>query len=359
MSIKKKILALVSAFALALPLVGCNEETKTMGKIKDTEINAGIYIFYTIEGYNDAFSKLSEDDATIDEENIWSKKIDKVSINDYINNYATDRCVTIVSVDDKFEELKLKLTADDEKALDRSLRNEWEEFGSNYTKNGISKKSIEQILLANYKQDLIFKHYYMEDGIKPVPEKEIIDEINDKYARVKILPLSLLDDKYEPLDALEKSKVLEQAEDYIERVKKGENFDDMIDAFYEEKYPSSSSTSSEDEEELGENRNEIIVYEGYEYIDEKSVEAMLKQSVSTTPEIIKGEKNYYVVEKLDIAEDEETIETLTEGIIYTLKKDEFNKETLSWGKDLTFEKNEEAFDRYYPQDVIKKVLKNQ
>ncbi len=359
MSIKKKILALLSAFALALPLAGCNEETKTMGKINDTEINAGIYIFYTIEGYNDAFSQLSEKDATIDEENIWDKKIDDVSVNDYVLDYATDRCVTIVSVDEKFEELKLKLNEDDEKSLERSLRNEWDQFGANYTDNGISKKSIEQILLSNYKQDLIFKHYYMEDGIKPVSEKDILAEINKKYARVKILPLSTLDDEYEPLDALEKAKVLEEAEDYIERVKKGEDFDDMIDAFYEEKYPSSSSDSSEEEEELGENRNEIVVYEGYEYVDAKSVEAMIKQSVSTTPEIIKGEKNYYVVEKLDIAEDEETIETLSDGIVYTLKKDEFNKETLSWGKDLTFDKNQEAFDRYYPQDVIKKVLKNQ
>lgn len=362
MSIKNKLLALLSACAIALPLAGCNNNntTGTIGKIKDTDINAGIYLFYTIQGYNDAFTKLSEKDASTTENNIWDKKIDDKSVNDYVTDYATNYCKTIISTEDKFEELGLKLDKDDEKALDNQLRDEWDKYGKTYTKNGISKNSIKQIITTNYKQDLIFKHYYFENGTKPVSEKEILDEINKSYARVKILPLTTLDEKYEPLDAIKKGEVLKQAEDYVAKVKSGEDFDEMIDDFYEKKYgsPASSSSDTDSKEEPKANRNEIVIYEGYQYIEDACVKEMIKLPVSNEAQIVKGEKNYYVVVKLDIAEDKDTIKTLHDGMIYKLKKDEFNKEALSWGDNLTMERNEESYSRYVPKDVIKKVLKN-
>lgn len=359
MSIKNKLLALLSACALALPLAGCNKNTTgTIGKINDTDINAGIYIYYTIQGYNDAFTQLSKADATTTEKNIWDRKLEDKSVSDYVTDYATNSCMSIISTDLKFKELGLKLEKDDEKALENQLRDEWDKNGKNYTKDGISKSSIKQIINTNYKNDMIFRYYYFDKGPKAVTEKEILDQVNKTYARVKVLPLSTLNEKYEPLEPLKKAEVLKQAEDYVAKVKSGENFDDIIDAFYAEKYPSSSS-SSEAERKVDETkeRNAIVVYEGYEYIDEKSVAEMLKLPVSDEPKIISGEKNYYVVVKLDISKDTDTMKTVHDGTIYKIKSDEFKKEAKSWNSSLKFEKNEESFKKYNPKDVIKKVLK--
>ena len=62
MSIKKRIFALICSLTMILSFSAC-ADTTWASKIEDTEISAGIFIYYTIQGYNSAYSILSAEDA--------------------------------------------------------------------------------------------------------------------------------------------------------------------------------------------------------------------------------------------------------------------------------------------------------
>lgn len=363
MSIIKKIFAGFSALALAITFTACNKDTSWANKVEGEKINAGIYIFYTLEGYDDAYSKLSSD-SSVTKDNIMTKEIDGKKVPEYIQEYATDKCKQIVSVNKKFDELGLTLSDTDKKAIKFSVDNEWEAYGKYYTKNGISKKSIEIIQTMNQKLEVMFYKYYDKGGIEEVSQEDINKEIAKNVARVKILPLILKNDDGSALTDTQKADLKKKAEEYIERVKNGEDFNEIINKYYEEKYDNSTllpelnpkmNNSTEDDKY----ENETIVYKGHQYIDPDAVTKMIELDKYNEPTFIDSTTYYYVVVKLDIAEREDVLEQYRKSALIKIKNDEFEKLAASWGENYKVEKNDDSYKRYAPEKVIKKMRKIQ
>lgn len=362
MSIIKKIFAGFSALALAFTLTACNEDTSWANKVEGETISAGIYIFYTLEGYDDAFSKLSKD-SSVTKDNILSKEIDGKKVPAYIEEYATNKCKQIVAVDRKFDELGLTLSDNDKKAIKFSVNNAWEAYGNYYTKNGISKKSLDKIYTMNQKLEVLFYKYYDKGGIEEVSQEEINKELSQNLARVKILPLILKNNDDSALTDEQKANLKKQAEEYIERVKNGEDFNEIINKYYDDKYNDSTlipkldpnkNKASDDKYE-----NETIVYEGHNYVDPDAVKQMIKLDKYNEPTFIESSTYYYVVVKLDLAEREDVIEKYKDSALVSIKNDEFENLTATWGADYKIEKNNDSYERYAPEKVIKKMKKIQ
>ena len=355
MSIKNKLVAGISALMISLSLTAC-ADTSWTSKIEGEEIKAGVYILYTIQGYNDAYAKLSVN-GEVNEDKIFSQKIDDQDVSSYIQDYATNMCKRMVAINKKFDELGLSLSETDKKAIKLSLDNEWKEYEDDYTKEGVSKKSVEAIIETNYKTEMIFKKYYGENGIQEVSQDTINEEMNKQIARVMLLPLSITDTSTnKPLDEAGINEVIKNAEGYIERVNNGESFSDIIDEHHAEKYPDAeSSQEAEEAENPDPYKNENIIYEGKQYLDPTVITQMLEMEEYNELTIVKGTSYYYIVNKLDLFERKDVVEQNKESILVSLKNDDYIKMLEGWYADYTVEKNDDAYERYTPKKVMEKT----
>lgn len=362
MSIKTRILAGISALTMAFSLSACsNADTTWANKVDGNKMNAGVYIFYTIQGYNDATDKLSED-SSVTKKNIMSKKIDDKKVPEYIEEYATNKCKEMIGVDHKFKELGLELSSKDHKAIKLATDNAWESSGDEYEKNGISKDSIEKIFTTNQKLELIFNKYYEKGGLEEVKQEDINKEINNKYARVKLLPLILKKDDGSELDTAGKEEVKKKAEEYIKKIKAGENFDKLINEYYENRYNASTGipqSSLETDKETDPYENEQIVYDGVQYVDPVGVTDMVKQVKYNEPIMVITTTYIYVYVKLDIIQRDDFMKEARSSTLKSLKNVDFEKMSKTWGSNLKVVKNNDSYDRYTPENVIKKMQKNQ
>ena len=362
MSIKTRILAGISALTMAFSLSACtNADTTWANKVDGNKINAGVYIFYTIQGYEDATDKL-KDDSSVTKKNIMSKEIGDKKVPEYIEEYATNKCKEMIGVDHKFKELGLNLSSKDTKAIKLATDNAWEATGDEYKKNGISKDSIEKIFTMNQKLEVIFNKYYEKGGLQEVKQEDINKDINSKYARVKLLPLILKKDDGTELDNAGKAAVEKKADEYLKKVKEGANFDELINEYYKNRYNASTGipqSSSETDAEKDPYENEQIVYDGVQYIDPVGVTDMVKCAKYNEPIKVITTTYIYVYVKLDITQRDDFMKEARSSTLKSLKNADFEKMSATWGSDLKVVKNNDSYDRYTPEKVIKKMQKNQ
>lgn len=229
MSILKKILAGVSAFAVALSLTAC-ADTKWASKIDGTEIRAGIYIFYTIDGYSEASTKLNELEKTGD---FFSQTLDEKDMRTYIKDYATNKCLRYIAIEKKFDELGLVLSDTDIKTINYNIETDWDQVEKIYTQNGVSKQSYTDVYTNSYKELLIFDKYYEADGIESISDDELKDYYAENNARVKYIPFTLKDKEGNLLKDADKAKVIKMAEEYLARAKSGTDFATLMDEYYD------------------------------------------------------------------------------------------------------------------------------
>jgi hypothetical protein len=155
------------------------------------------------------------------------------------------------------------------------------------------------------------------------------------------------------------------AKDYQSRATK-ENFDDLIKEYNDyyakvvaeaKKDSSSSSSSSSSESSSSETEekdpyaNEHILQKGGS-IPSKDVcnEIFEKCKVGETT-IIEDDEVYYVVQRLDLLERTDLLESNYNSILYELKEDDFNQKMKEYAKTITFVKNEDAYNRYDPEKL--------
>jgi len=350
MSIFKKLLAGISSIAIALSFTAC-ADTSWASKINGTEIKAGVYIFYVFDGYNSATAKFTAEQL---EGDIFKEKIEEKDVATYVKDYATDKTKRLVVINDKFDELGLTFDETSKKAVKLDLDTLWEKNGDYYSKQGISKSSLNYILQSNKKENLIFDKYYAKDGLEAVSQADIDTQIQKEYARAYILPISLKNAEG-TVDATSTADAQKKADDYLKRATDGENFSDLMDAYYKELNPQATEDSSTTE--LVPHKNEAIIFEGYQSIEESVVTEILEKTKLDEPVLIKGVSMYYVVKKLDILGRADVILDLTPSILRTLKFDDFDKMINGIYADYSFEMNEKAYERYSPEDVIKRSSK--
>ena len=69
MSLKKyykKLIAAVTAVTMMFAATSCGESTSWIVEYGDQKVNAGVYIFYQTQAYNEAITKLTEEDENLD-----------------------------------------------------------------------------------------------------------------------------------------------------------------------------------------------------------------------------------------------------------------------------------------------------
>ena len=223
MSLLKKITAALMSAAMLISLSACGESTTWGAKINDTELRAGIYIYYSMNAYYEAQKFLTEGQTDIFAINIE----DKPAVQ-WMQDKATASMQEYVAYEEKFDELGLTLSEDEVKATTKSVEDMLEAYksyyGLDYEKYGISKQSNIDISINGLKKEAVFNYYYGDGGTEAVPEDDIKQYMKDNYAYVNYIQMQLKDGSGNLLKSDGKAKIKTMSEDYIERAKSGEDF---------------------------------------------------------------------------------------------------------------------------------------
>lgn len=220
----KKISTVTAAVTLAATLSGCTpsigNNSVNAATIGGHDIPAGVFIYYTIQGINEASSLIEgQTGAAPDFDEIKSSNIDGIESTVWIQNKALEYCTDYAGIVNEFEAIGGKLTRED---IDSA--NEMAEYyysaDPTLAKNGVSLDSMKAIAESTYMEQAVFKHYYDFEGEKGCSEEELKKFFDENFARIKYVSISLKDQEGNKVSPTKERELRKLADSYAEQVNK-------------------------------------------------------------------------------------------------------------------------------------------
>ncbi len=238
MAILKKTAAFFTAVTIAACVTGCADTSYAL-KANDEKIKAGIYIDYIYNEMSTQINTLYQTGVTAD---FLNQKIDGKNFTDYVAEIALDHTKEHAAINDKFDELKLKLDDDKIKEINSTVSDTWEQAGDDFEEQGISRESLKEVYLNSAKRTAIFDYYYAEGGVEEVSNDDLVKYVNDNFLRYKVMSFAknAQDEKADKESKDLRDKYLKMAEGL-----NFEEFDTVIDAYkkYQEEQNNASSAA--------------------------------------------------------------------------------------------------------------------
>ncbi len=384
---KMSAVALCSAMALSLGACGNNiagPDTTYAAVIDGYKVPAGVFIAMQMNSYYDAAyyteptdeseettasTEAAETTASETEATTTTAFTDKViedrPVRDWINDEATKSMQEFVAVENKFDELGLSFEDNEKEKTKVYLDSIWEYYGPNYENAGISENSQLLIMLNSTKKNKIFDYYYAEGGQDEISEADIRAYLDENNKRINYIKMELKDGEGNLLKSEGKDEIKKMAEDYIKRIKGGEDFAAVSKEYsdYYDKLTVDAAESTDDgaadgsadteETESSYTDNETVISKDGTSPSEAVVTKAFESKVGDVF-LVEEDEVYYVVTVLDLYADENYYSDNESVVRHELKDDEFDKTVDSWTETQNVELNEAAYKRY----KIEKFLNN-
>ena len=365
MSLIKKLSAVAVTSAMALSLASCGQDTTWGAKIDETELRAGIFIYYQSDAFSRAYDYMTETDT-----DVMAITIDGKSTTDWVNDEAVKGMQEYVAVENKFNELGLTFENKEEELAKANVEQWWEYVSDYFEGIGVSQESYLDIVINGEKKAAIFDYYYGEGGEKEVAEADIRAHLNENFARIKYIDMPLKDGEGNLLKSEDKAEIKAMAEEYIERMKNGEAFEDISDE-YDEYYngliEAATAETTDDTTAADDNTIELNLDETTAETEEDD-ELVLLGSVTSADypvpsasvnekvvgdamavgeyQLIEEDEIYYIVYKMDLFADEEYYDYKKTDVLNELKGEEFDATIASWTEGQNVIVNDAAVKRY-------------
>ncbi len=238
MSFGKKITALLASLAVVVSSSGCGtgKNTSWSARYNEYESTAGIFIYYEMNAYYEALNKAKELNSeldTTDKNALKATQIDNKDMLKWIQDEATENLRKYLAVQAEFDSRGLVLTDEELTEIEESVESAWEYYSSYYEMNGIGKESFTKITELSYKSSALFESFYAENGTDAVPIDEVKEYYDENYVRTEYLAMSLNDSEGNPYDDETKAEIKELAEEYVERINKGEKLSEISQEYNE------------------------------------------------------------------------------------------------------------------------------
>ncbi|MCD7890337.1 MAG: hypothetical protein LUG26_00745 [Ruminococcus sp.] len=218
----RKFVAALTAFALAATMSACTigSSSAMAVTIDGYDVDAGIFIYYTIQSYYDVQELVAEEsgDSTVTPtiEEVEDATIDGLEATEWIQDKATQYCSDFITIEREFEKIGAELTDEELDEIDTLVESALE--NELFTENGISEDSIVALASSSYKGDHIFDYYYGTESELGMSEEELMDYFDENFARVKYVTMSYLDSDGNKLDETGKKEIRDLADEYADRV---------------------------------------------------------------------------------------------------------------------------------------------
>ena len=359
MSLIKKLSAVAVTSAMALSLASCGQDTTWGAKIDETELRAGIFIYYQSDALSRAYEHMIETDT-----DVMAITIDGMSTEDWVNDQAVKGMQEYVAVEKKFDELGLTFENKEEELAKANVEQWWEYVSEYFEGIGVSQESYLDVVINGEKKAAIFDYYYGEGGEKEVAEADIKAYLNENFARIKYIDMPLKDGEGNLLKSDGKAEIKAMAEEYIERMKNGEAFENISDE-YDDYYNGliEAATATEATEGTAEEPADDVVAEETENdelvllgsvtsadypVPSASVHEKVVGDALSVGEylLIEEDEVYYIVYKMDLFADEEYYDYKKTDVLNELKGEEFDATVVSWTDSQDVVVNDAAVKRY-------------
>ena len=218
----KKFTAMTVSVALASTLFGCTPSygsgSKSAMSIDGYDVPAGLFIYYSMQGYTEAANLLNEQNGTAPKlKDVKNSQIDSLDSTDWIQNKATDYCLDFVTIQKEFESIGGELTQEDIDEAEEMAAYYYAQ-DSRLDKNGVSLDTMEKMAQMTYMEQEVFDYYYGFEGSEGCSEEELKDYFDENFARVKYLEISLTDDEGNELGEDEQRELRKMAEKYVKQI---------------------------------------------------------------------------------------------------------------------------------------------
>lgn len=364
MKLTKKIFALALAAGMVLSTTSCADESWSYKDDTNT-LSIGTYIYYMSGAYGYAQNKLSSstEDSTepTQPEDIFSAEIEdqngeKVNVNDYILREGELACKNLLNINKMFDDMGLKLTAEQLSAAQSNADQTWNYYGKTYESLGVSKESFynaEYLFAAKY--EAIFKALYTKGGEKEVSTDEIKKHFTENYTDYSYFPVNLYststgDDGNTVSTALSENeidKITKSLNSYKAQINSGNRtYTDFAETYVKENNLESDPTVS-----------------NTEILEDSSIGDEIKKAIegldTGKADVIKiGEDSsavMYLVYKGDINEKakNEFSDDQQYKVLQEMKSDEYKDDLEKAAKEYKCEKNEAAVSKYQPNMFLK------
>lgn len=251
----KKLAAAAVSVALSATTFGCTPSigggTTTSLTIDGYEVPSGLFVYYTLQSYSEASSRISSDGVSPSANDVKKAQIEGLDAADWIQDKATEYCRDFVAISKEFDAIGAELTSEEkDEAADMAAY--YYSLDTRLEENGISLDTMKLMAENSYKEQKIFEYYYGFEGEKGCSEDELKDYFDDNFARVKYVSISLLDDEGNELPEDEQRALRKKAEGYVHQINdKAREIDKMheMDAVQEDynEYVAAQTTAAEDE----------------------------------------------------------------------------------------------------------------
>lgn len=382
MSVKKKILSVVCAAAAALSAMsfsGCADVSWAM-EIDGQSIASGVYIIYSGYGLSMAQSKLSEEQPDLDTSaegfDYYDQTVSEMSFGDYVRQETENYCKRHIALQAMQKELGVELSDSEKQEISDAVNNQWDydvtdwtstftylsgcdTMGAYYESIGISKASFKEVMTISYLADDIFQYYYGEGGVEEVPQEDITNYIDENYTLARYFSISITDDDGNVIESNTELALIEkQAQEYVDLLNSGEAYKDVYAKYQDDQSEdeesedtdedASDEETDEDTEEEAEDETQDSDYDRFiartsTSPTEEFVEALFEQEKNTAA-IFKADTYYYVVQRLDITENEEYLEEYKDTALDALKGDEMDDVIKDYYASYEVKKNDSAPD---------------
>ena len=196
---KKKLIALVCALALAVGLVGCSLSTPdSVGTIGNVDISSGLYLLAQFDAYQTAADLASDDQDATKVSSFLKATItvddatgETAVVSDYVAQKTLENLESYAAIETRFDELGGVLTLDEETQADSYASQLMEQNGDLYKANGIGLDTLKRFERILIKSNDLLEMCYGTDGETPVSDAELTSHLEDEmvYIRYVVVPL--------------------------------------------------------------------------------------------------------------------------------------------------------------------------
>lgn len=365
----KTILATLLCGSMIASAASCASGPTYPLTIDGEKIRAGLYIIEQNNAVENAKAKVREEqpdlDTYADGFDFLKQKVEGKSFSEWVDERTVEICRNYVAINRLFDQYGLEISKEETDYISQYVKSLWTEenqyaiyiygvnvVGEYYEKLGVGQESFTDFQIASEKRELLFDHFYGENGEKAATADEINAKLNEDYMALNYFRYDLENG--------------EGAQAYADRITNGDSFElvyrDHYEAAAQEADAKKAAEAAAEAAESGaetEAPAETEAAEGDTSEDQQMavpetdslLKIVKKDETAPSEEFVKqaaemsngevrvitfteGDTTYnYVVQKLDVTAKTDMTTNERDTIRRELKSDEFQQMIDDAGKD--------------------------
>ena len=223
---KKKLIALVCALALAVGLVGCSLSTPdSVGTIGNVDISSGLYLLAQFDAYQTAADLASDDQDATKVSSFLKATItvddatgETAVVSDYVAQKTLENLESYAAIETRFDELGGVLTLDEETQADSYASQLMEQNGDLYKANGIGLDTLKRFERILIKSSDLLELVYGVDGETPVSDADLTSHLENNMYELAYYTIPLYNTStYASADEDQTSEMLDLVQDAVDQ----------------------------------------------------------------------------------------------------------------------------------------------